>query len=281
MKKLFLFTAFVLSIVSLHAQPASNNLPVTTTIVPFKLEVGYNFNTAIAFPGTIKKAYWGYKDIMAMEVPEVENILLVKAARKNFDSTNLHVFTLDGRLYVFNVTYSDNPVRTTFDLRKANIDSIQNATSAISFSDRSLNEPELIEAMQKAKAAKAFLFKAQRQFDMVLHLKGIYFSHDLMFFSFQLSNLSNLDYDVDFMHLYIKDKKKSKRSSFQQKELVPLKIDNVTTIAGQNTEAFVVAVPKFTIPDKKEFLFEVYEQNGGRTITLRIKNRHLLKAKPI
>lgn len=281
MKKLFLLTTLLLTLTTLFAQSDCNNLPNTATVVPFKLEVGYNFNTAIAFPGTIKKAYWGYKDIMAMEVPEVENILLVKAARKNFDPTNLHVFTLDGTLYVFNVTYSDNPIRTTFDLRKVNLDSVTSSTSPVSFSDQPLNELQLAQAMQTVKEAKRFLSKADRQYDMILQLRGIFFSHNMLFFSFDLSNASQLDYDVDFMHFYIKDKHKSKRSSFQQRELVPVKKDIINTITGQRTETFVVAVPKFTIPDQKEFFFEVYELNGGRTISLRIKNRQLLKAKPI
>jgi hypothetical protein len=43
----------------------------------------------------------------------------------------------------------------------------------------------------------------------------------------------------------------------------------------------VIIVPKFTIPDKKEFLIELFEKNGGRHLTLQIKNKHLLKAKTL
>ncbi len=281
MKKLISFTVMALSIAIVHAQYDSRNLPLITNVIPFKLEVGYNFNTAIAFPGTIKKAYWGYKDIMAMEVPEVKNILLVKAAKKNFDPTNLQVFTLDGKIYVFNITYSDSPSRTTFDLRKANEEIMESSTSPISFSDQPLNDLQLEELMKKVRNSRKFISKAATRSDMTLRLKGIYFNNNLLFFSFQLFNRSNLDYDVDFMHLYIKDEHKSRRSSFQQRELIPVKRDTVNTISGQRQESFVIVVPKFTIPDKKEFYFEVYEANGGRTITLRIKNRQLLKAKPV
>jgi len=55
---------------------------------------------------------------MAQKQPGVENVLKVKAARKDFPPTNLHVFTADGRVYAFDVSYSPNPPQTTYDLTK-------------------------------------------------------------------------------------------------------------------------------------------------------------------
>jgi conjugative transposon TraN protein len=279
-KSSVIIALFLVSFSHLFAQSLSNSLPNGATVTPYKLEIGYNFNTAIAFPGTIKDAYWGYKEINAQTVPQVQNVLLVKAAKENFSPTNLHVFTADGRVYSFNVFYSENPPQTTFDLRKINVAGDSAILGAVPFSNQSIYENELNDLMFKARTAKPFLRKHTAQFEMQLKLKSIFFYKDILLFSFSLTNTSNLDYNVDFTRLYIKDKKKTKHTSFQEREIVPVKEDSVQVVPGQSSVNFVLAVPKFTIPDNKEFYFEVFESNGGRNLSLRIKNRHLLKAKP-
>ena len=280
MKKIILFvTGILFSFSFLQAQGLSNSLPDGTLIIPYKLEIGYNFNTAIAFPGTIKDAYWGFKEIKAQTVPQVQNVLLIKAAKQNFLPTNLHVFTADGKLYTFNVFYSDTPVQTTYDLRKLIPEAKPSTTGNVEFSDQAINENELAGFMDNARTLQPFLSKKSREYEMQIQLHGIYFYQDLLFFSLGLSNESNLDYNLDFTRLYIKDKRKSKRSSFQERELVPVKKDSLTRLAGHSTQNFVLVVPKFTIPDNKEFYLEVFEINGGRNLALKIKNHQLLKAK--
>lgn len=281
MKKLIVFIAvLVISITQLTAQSISASLPTSTIINPYRLEIGYNFNTAIAFPGTIKDAYWGYKEINAQTVPQVQNVLLVKAAKPNFSPTNLHVFTADGKVYLFNVTYSENPTQTTYDLRKLNISEDTSALTRVSYSDQLINENELNDFMYRARTAQAFLHKKVNQFEMHLQLRSIFFYKDILFFSFWLANGSSLDYDLDFTRLYIRDKVKTKHTSYQEREMVPLKQDSIQVIPGRSSVNLVIAVPKFTIPDNKEFYFEVFESNGGRNLSLKIKNRQLLKSKP-
>lgn len=281
MKRFVITLVCIVIICSIHAQNIVDSLPSSTVIKPFYLEVGYNYNSVISFPGTIRKAYWGYKDIIAMEVPKVENVLLVKAAKRNFSPTNLHVFTMDGKLYAFNVTYNDNPVSTTFDLRRLAGYNNESVGTDIHFSDQVVNEAQLKQLMDFVRTAKPFLIKSKNKFDLKVQLTGIYFSNNILFFSFIVSNFSNLDYTFDFNRFYLRDHHTTKLSSFQQREITPVKKDTLTSLAGHSTKDFVIAVPQFTIPDQKEFLFEMYERNGGRNISLRIKNRHLLKAKPL
>ena len=40
----------------------------------------------------------------------------------------------------------------------------------------------------------------------------------------------------------------------------------------------MVAIPKFTIPDKKYLAVQLFEANGGRHIELSVKNRTIIKA---
>ncbi|WP_347156373.1 DUF4138 domain-containing protein, partial [Phocaeicola vulgatus] len=41
---------------------------------------------------------------------------------------------------------------------------------------------------------------------------------------------------------------------------------------------FTVALPKFTIPDKKVLIIEIQERNGGRHFYYKLKNKQLINA---
>ncbi|MGB8194531.1 MAG: DUF4138 domain-containing protein, partial [Chitinophagaceae bacterium] len=87
-------------------------------------------------------------------------------------------------------------------------------------------------------------------------------------------------YDVDFIRLYLQDQQKTKRSSMQEQDITPLYQDEVLQVKA-NEINFVVAVPKFTVPDKKEFVLEIFEKNGGRNMALKVSNRLLFQVKPM
>jgi hypothetical protein len=78
--------------------------------------------------------------------------------------------------------------------------------------------------------------------------------------------------------MYIEDKKKTKRSSSQQFEITPLITTNNDFLPGNSSTDIIICVRKFTIPDARKFRIELFEKNGGRNISLKIKNRHLFKA---
>ena len=48
---------------------------------------------------------------------------------------------------------------------------------------------------------------------------------------------------------------------------------------GSNNTVFVVALEKFTIPDKKYFAIQMMEKNGGRHFLLKVRNKDIMKAR--
>jgi conjugative transposon TraN protein len=262
------------------AQNVAGNLPLSTAIIPYKLEVGYNTTTVIIFPvPLVPAADRGNHDIIVQQEKLLDNVLKVKGAKNDFKPTNLHVYTVDGKLYVFNVTYTEYPGYTTFNLNKLLGDSMASGPLVV---DRKIaKESHLTETARKSREARQFISKAIQEYDIRLQLRSIHITSDWLVFGFRLSNLSNLNYDIDFVRFYMKDKKQVKRSSIQEQEISPLYIDPLTTIPGQQRDRFVIVVPKFTIPDKKVFFIELFEKNGGRHLTLQIKNKYLLKAKAL
>ncbi len=103
-----------------------------------------------------------------------------------------------------------------------------------------------------------------------------------MFFKLEVSNNSNINYDVDMLSFFIKDEKKSKRTATQEIKIQPLYVlgDN-STIRGEGKNIIVFALPKFTIPDKKYLTVQLMEKGGGRNLQLPIRYRTILKAKSL
>ena len=279
MKRITFITLIsVLFLTNSYSQSSITSLPEVTTVIPYRLEVGYNTTTVVLFPvSLVPAADRGNREIIVQQEKIVDNVLKIKAAKKDFQPTNLHVYTVDGKIYAFTINYKEYPARTTFDLAK--LDESNQETTPLIISNQFINKPHLKQMATQARNARQFFSRKNIRNDMKLQLRTIHTANEWLVFGFRIANLSNLDYDIDFVRMYIRDKQQVKRSSIQEQEIMPVYKNNFKTIAGTEKDQIVIIVPKFTIPDKREFFIEVYEKNGGRHISLRIKNKHLLKAK--
>lgn len=282
MKKIvFISLSFLGVAMTGFAQPSSSVLPASTIMMHYKLVVGYNSTTVLIFPAPVIQADRGHKDLIAQKQPGVENVLKIKAARKDFPPTNLHVFTANGRIYPFDVYYAPDPAQTTVDLAKLDTGTQANAGTrpAIEFSQIIVDRDQLATDMNLMKQTKPFFSTSTRKYRMKITLQAIYQKDNMLIFCLSMANHSTLPYDMDFTRLSIEDKHQAKRSSVQQREITPIQQDTLTTIPGDSAVKWAVAVPKFTIPDHRKMVIEVYEKNGGRQLTLEIKNRKLFKAR--
>ncbi len=106
-----------------------------------------------------------------------------------------------------------------------------------------------------------------------------YFHHtDVMcYVHTQTKNCSNVPFDTDFIRFKIVDKKVPKLTAIQETVLDAVRSYNeVIGIAGKSTVRTVYALPKFTIPDDKLLLVELYEKNGGRHQVIRAENAEVI-----
>lgn len=239
------------------------------------LAISYNKTTSLVFPFSISSVDRGSKDVLAQKVKGVENVLQLKAGRKDFPETNLTVITADGTLYEFTVTYSDSPGVQTIDVAD-----LQGGESLLLVSD-AINEREIQEAFRMA-VNESVQRKIERdnRFRTTLTLQGIYIQNDILYYRLHIRNRSSINYDVKSLKFFIRDKKKVKRTSSQELELVPVYVGNKTANVNAYASATMVyAVRKFTIPDGKALHIHLFENNGGRNLSLTIHNRDILKAK--
>lgn len=270
------FASVVLvSILSLRGYSQNNHY----SFIPSEhLTVTYNKTTNLIFPYSVQSVDRGSKDILVQQPKGTENIVQVKADKPNFTQTNLSVITIDGKLYSFTVDYTAQPTQLNIIIqnKSASADSIFKQTVLLT----SANNEALFQAVAaKILATKATHGKRDSDNQMEFKLNGVYINRDVLYFRFQLKNNSNVSYDVDNIKFTIKDRQRSKRTATQETEITPVyKFGNFNNVQSDSTASFIIALPKFTLPDSKFLSIQISEKNGGRHFTLVLTNRKIMQA---
>jgi conjugative transposon TraN protein len=217
--------------------------------------------TSLVFPFSIIHVDRGTKDILVQPVNEAENILLVKAGLKDFPETNLSVFTSDGSVFTFQVCYLPTPTTLTYYLPANKKVTMATYTSGI------LDNNQTLKGIR------------DNSWNIDAAVIGAYIKDDVMYYQLRIINNSPIDYDIEVLRFYIRDKRKSKRTAVQENELKPLHISgNTKQVKAFSRTVAVVALQKFTIPDKKFMGIQIMEKNGGRHLSMKLSNKDILKA---
>jgi conjugative transposon TraN protein len=266
MKRIVSFIFVSLTFIFVNAQQPVHSL---------NLEITTNKTTFLLFPFQILHVDRGTQDILIEQVNPAKNVLLVKAAIPNFQSTNLTIITEDGAVYPFAVRYDSLPACTVFRFPMLSI----NPTYSAIGKQMNLQELEFYSKMVLNKRRTVGGIK-EHKWEMQVSVKGIFIKDDVIFYQLCLQNNSAINFTPDFIRFYIRDKKKSKRTASQEIEMKPIyTYGNVNTIPGEHERNGVFAFEKFTIPEAKYLFVEVMEKNGGRNLTLKIGNNKIIKAK--
>lgn len=266
--------------------------PVTfdRMIPPYALEVTFNKTVHIIFPATIKYVDLGSADILAGKADGSENVLRVKAALRDFSrETNLAVITDDGSYYTFNVKYADEPTKLNIEMKDFLHDgeavNRPNNAQEIYLSELGSESPLLVRLIMKSvyeNNRRLVKHVGCKRFGIQYILKGIYTHNGLLYFHTELKNSSHVPFNVDFITFKVVDKKVAKRTAIQEQVIVPLRAYNyVTAVNGKSRERTVFTLPKFTLPDDKQLIVEMNEQNGGRHQQFTVTNAELIRARII
>lgn len=259
-------------------------------IPPYALEVTFYKTVHIIFPSAIKYVDLGSADIIAGKADGSENVLRVKAALRGFSrETNLAVITEDGSYYTYNVKYADEPVKLNIEMKDFLHDgeavNRPNNSQEVYLKELGSESPLLVRLIMKSihKDDKRLVKHIGcKRFGIQYILKGIYTHNGLLYFHTELKNSSNVPFTVDFVSFKVVDRKVAKRTAIQEQVIVPLRAYNyVTEIGGKSRERTVFTLPKFTLPDDKQLVVEINEQNGGRHQQFTVTNAELVRARVI
>jgi conjugative transposon TraN protein len=236
-----------------------------------RIDITFSKTTSIVFQYPIVNVDRGSDDVIAQKVKEVENTLQVKAARRNFPETNLTVITSDGKLHHFYVNYSDHPNQQTFCMDSTSIVDFTSGANLMLYgrkADRIMSN------------SVSGPVKRDGKFGMKFSLNGVYIDGGEIFYDITIRNKTNIRYDIQSMRFFIRDRKKVKRTAAQEVEILPSYVSaNIDHVNGHGSLRLIYVLNKFTIPDAKNLVIELFEKNGGRTLKLRIDNQSIVKAK--
>lgn len=229
---------------------------------PLTIKITLNKTVSLKFPAAVLSADRGRSEVLLQRAKGTRDVLLLKAASAELPETNLTVVTADGGLYNFTIDYADEPELLQYVFERTD---------------------KLDQTMAVVAQLPAWLrCHCAQKYSASLSLDGIYVKNDMMFLSLTVGNASAIDYTVGSFQLSIVDRKQAKRTA-QQEIVLPQKdtygMSRVVEAGG--SERWVIAVPKFTIPDKKYLSIQLLEEGGGRHLQLRIKGRTILKARAL
>ena len=305
MKKIFLALALVGCIFTANAQETESvtspskgdyfdglTRPLTFNrmIPPYALEVTFSKTVHIIFPSAIRYVDLGSADLLAAKADGTENVLRVKAALRDFSrESNLAVITEDGAYYTFNVRYADEPRRLSVEMTDFIHDgeAVNRPNNAMDIYMKELGQesPLLVKLIMKSiykNNKREVKHIGCKRFGIQHLLKGVYSHNGLLYFHTELKNSSNVPFDVDYITFKIVDKKVAKRTAIQEQVIWPIRAHNyMMVINGKKSERTVFTLPKFTIPDDKHLVVELYEKEGGRHQTFTVENADLVRAKVI
>ena len=299
MNKVIIMIALVLGITGIaNAQETTGDLYEGLTkkltfdrmIPPYGLEVTYDKTVHIIFPSSVSYVDLGSPNLIAGKADGAENVIRVKATVKDFRTeTNLSVITEDGNFYTFNVKYADEPLLLNIEMKDfihdGSVVNRPNNAMEIYLKELGSESPKLVRLIMESiykNDKREVKHIGSKRFGIQYLLKGIYTHNGLLYFHTQIKNESNVPFDVDFITFKIIDKKVAKRTAIQEQVIFPLRAHNYATrIAGKKSERTVFTMEKFTIPDDKQLVVELYEKSGGRHQSFVIDNSDIVRAKVI
>ena len=298
MKKILMVFALLTGMLAAMAQQSNGDLYEGLTrkigfnrmIPPHGLEITYDKTVHVIFPAPVRYVDLGSPNLIAGKADGAENVIRVKATTRHFrQETNMSVITEDGNFYTFNVKYADEPLLLNVEMCDFIHDgeSVNRPNNAmeIYLTELDNESPRLVRLIMKSvheNDKRRIRHIGSKRFGVQFLLKGMYTHSDLLYFHTQVKNTSHVPFDVDFITFKIVDKKVVKRTAMQEQVIYPLRAYNyVTRVNGRDSECTVFALPKFTIPDDKKLVVEMFEKQGGRHQRFEVVNEDLVRAETV
>lgn len=267
----FLFSLFLL-LAWTGAQGQAENIPQ-------RLNVSEQMTTNLIFPSPILSVDQGSLELLAQKANGVQNILQVKAAKRELEKTNLTVITQDGKLYTFLVSYAEfaDPINLMVK------DLLGPPTVRAIVNGKNVPPHKVRKGMDWACRTDLVPFLIRKHsYGISFSLDGVFIQDGRMYFRFRFYNNSNVPFQPDQLRFFIKDNKTTKRTPSQDLEVTP---EFVVGEHGKLIEyvmhTLVFSLPSFTLPKGKHLRVELMELSGGRNLVLKVRNRHILKTLPV
>lgn len=243
---------------------ASHSLPVTGRKM-----------TNVIFPTEIAAGVRVSRDVLVQKVRGIENVIELKALKRDFAPTTLSVYGKDGRLYSFVLRY----VEDTAILDYRVVSDGEEGEAQVHLAGWPTS-PERLRADGRTLASRrSFLHRRTIADGLRLALKGVYLGDSLLWLSLELQDRTAIGFPAGSLRLYSEDLKKIKRTATQELDMAPVFWDGFGGLRGRGRRVAAVALRPFVAGRGKRLVIEVSDPVGGRQVVLRVKGRLLLRAR--
>lgn len=217
-----------------------------------------------------------HNKIIAEIAPEHPNLVRIKAVDE-FDGESSLTIVSANKVYSLFIKYNDTD-KISHSLEDFHsVKTTGTASGKIpEYLLRELSHQILAENKKQIKKRKT------NKDGIKFQLINIYLKSEVLFFELEITNQTNLGYEVNNFHWWIDDKKQYKATNVQEYQVEPeFQHYNIKYIPAKTTLREVFVLPKLTIPDKRILRIEMLEKalgNTGRKLTLDILNKDILQA---
>jgi hypothetical protein len=242
---------------------ASRGLPVTGRKM-----------TNVIFPVDIATGVRVSRDVLVQKVRGLENVIELKALKRDFAPTSLAVYGKDGRLYSFVLHYVEDT--TVLDFRVV-ADGM--ALSPVRLSDWPVNPEQLRGDGRMLAERRGFLHRRVVSDGLCLRLRGTYLRDSLLWLSLELRERTAMGFQPGTVRIWSEDRKKVRRTASQEVEVSPVYTGGLGPVAGFGRRVLTVVLRPMVIGKSRRLVVEVSDEAGNRQVRLTVKGKMLLRAR--
>lgn len=261
--------AALLCLIQLSARTLPAQTDTLYALQPLRIQVGAESTVSLSFPCGVKSVDRGSAELLAQKAKGADNVVLLKAARKDITPTSLIVITQDGKLHAFQASYQEPPSK--MDLRL-----LEKAHSAAeSDPAETVDEPQIQRLIQLASSKAPNAHIRGQSGGFYASIDGFYVAGPLMLVRLSLENRSAIGYDPYPVRVFTEDKKRLKRAG-SQKDPIPLlsAADKPLHLKASEQQTIVLPFSKLTISPSKRISILITERGGARSLTLHLSSKH-------
>lgn len=231
-------------------------------------------NVALFFPNPIRQGIVGSPNFVFTYNREKEQHFGLLQARPGQQS-NLLVLTKGGRVYSYILKYHKE--LNKLNRFVADSESIGTVKPIVIPEKLDAKQLDSIEGRREYfERFCSYLLKAKnerlatkRKRGIKLQLQNLVYNGNETYLVMELSNKSNIDFEIDYLKVYCVVGTKKKKASHQKLEMVPLyKFQMPQRLNKGESKRFVYVLPKFVLGDGEHLEIELHEAKGDRKVVL-------------
>ena len=243
-------------------------------------------NVSMFFPSPVRQGIVGAENFTFSyneETPQHFGLLKATAGKES----SLLVLTVDGQIYSYFLKYREElPDLNHFITAAQSIGNEVPKMKDTVPAEGDRDKMEVARAPEDSLALRTFYkgisslyldhsgrnLKSKRKNKLKLSVKELAYHGKETFMVLELKNKSGIDFEVNYLNVYLTQGSRKKNASFQKNLVKPLyKFGLPEIVKDGQSRRIVYVLPKFTIGENERVEVEVREKRGNRYLNLSFK----------